>query len=168
MPDLQRLPLPVGSPHPVRQPARAARLRLRPGRGATTLLALVAAAAGALLGATPATVTVGMDGTAYRVGDVALPAIGGGVYAGPEGALVVRGPVAAASTRLHGGTALGSCRLAADARSERCTFVLGARRLTAEDRLSGGGWDRLYDDGATARIALSGGRPVPVPIALGR
>lgn len=168
MRDLQRLPLPVGSPHPVRQPARAWRPRVRPGRGAGTLLALVAAAGGALLGAAPATVTVGMDGAAYRVGDVALPARGGGVYAGPEGAVVVQGSAAAASTRLRGVTALGSCRLAADTRSERCTFVLGGRHLTADDRLRDGGWDRRYQDGATARIALSGGRPVPVPIALGR
>jgi hypothetical protein len=166
--EIQRLPLPVGSPHPIRQPGRAGWSRLRLGRSATTLLGLAAAAAGALLGATPSTVTVGTDASAYRVGDVALPARGGGVYSGPEGAVVVQGPVAAGSTRLRGATALGSCRLATGARSERCAFVLGGRRLTAEDRLSGGGWDRRYDDGATARIALSGGRPVPVPIPLGR
>jgi hypothetical protein len=166
--ELQRLPLPVGSPHPIRRPARAGWSRFRLGRSATTLLGLVAAAAGALLGATPSTVTVGMDASAYRVGDVALPARAGGVYAGPEGAVVVQGPVASGSTRLHGAIALGSCRLAAGARSERCTFVLGSRRLAAEDRLSGGGWDRRYDDGMTARIALSGGRSVPVPIPLGR
>jgi hypothetical protein len=165
---LQRLPLPVGSPHPVRRPARTVRFRLRVGGTATALLGLAAAAAGGLLGATPATVTVAMDAGAYRVGDVALPARGGGVYAGPEGAVVVQGTTAAASTHLRGVAALGSCRLAADARSERCTFELGGRRLTAEDRLGGGGWDRRYDDGAAARIALAGGRPVPVPIALGR
>jgi hypothetical protein len=166
--ELQRLPLPVGSPHPVRRQPRAVGFRLRVGGTATALLGLAAAAAGGLLGATPSTVTVGMDAGAYRVGDVALPARGGGVYAGPEGAVVVQGPAAAASTRLRGVTALGSCRLAGDARTERCTFVLGGRRLTAEDRLTGGGWDRRYDDGATARISLSRGRPVPVPIALGR
>jgi hypothetical protein len=166
--DLQRLPLPVGGPHPVRRPARTVVFRLRTGGTATALLGLAAAAAGGLLGATPPTVTVGMDAGAYHVGDVALPARGGGVFAGPEGAVVVRGPDAAASTRLRGVTALGSCRLAAGGRSERCTFVLGGRRLTAEDRLTGGGWDRRYDDGVTSRIALSGGRPVPVPIALGR
>jgi hypothetical protein len=166
--ELQRLPLPVGSPHPVRQPARARWSRLRASRSVTALLGLLAAAAGGLLGAAPSTVTVGMAASAYRVGDVVLPARGGGVYSGPEGAVVVQGPVAAGSTRLHGATALGSCRLAAGARSERCTFVLGGRRLTAEDRLASGGWDRRYDDGMTARIALSGGRPVPVPIPLGR
>jgi hypothetical protein len=166
--ELQRLPLPVGSPHPVRRPARTVGSRLRVGGAATALLGLAAAAAGGLLGATPATVTVSMDAGAYRVGDVALPARGGGIYAGPEGAVVVQGQAAAASTRLHGVTALGSCRLAADTRSERCTFVLGGHRLTAEDRLAAGGWDRRYEDGATARIALNGGRPVPVPIALGR
>jgi hypothetical protein len=138
------------------------------GGTATALVGLAAAATGGLLGATPAIPTVGMDAGAYRVGDVALPARGGGVYAGPEGAVVIQGQVAAASTRLRGVTALGSCRLAADGRSERCTFVLGGRRLTAEDRLDGGGWDRRYGDGETVRITLSGGRPAPVPIALGR
>jgi hypothetical protein len=162
--DLQRLPLPVGSPHPVRRTPRWARTRLRP----SGLLGLVAAAAGAALGATPPTVTVAMDAGAYRVGEVALPARGGGAYAGPEGAVVVDGARAAASTRLHGVRMLGSCRLDPDARGERCTFSLGATTLTARDRLSGGGWDRRYGDGATARIELSGGRPVPVPIALGR
>lgn len=166
--DLQRLPLPVGSPHPIRRPARAIRSRLRLGGTTTALLGLAAAAAGGLLGAAPATVTVGMDAGAYRVGDVVLPSLGGGVYSGPQGAVVVRSPAAAASTRLHGVTALGSCRLAADARTERCTFMLGGRRLTAVDRLSGDGWDRRYDDGASTRIALGGGRPIPVPIPLGR
>jgi len=165
--DLQRLPLPVGGPHPVRRPLRAARSWLRPGT-ASTLLGLVAAAAGATLGATPPGMTVGMDAASYRVGDVTLPARGGGVYAGPEGAVVVRGSLAAASTRLRGTRALGSCRLAADARSERCTFVLGGRALTADDHLAGGGWDRRYDDGAAARIGLGDGRPIPVPIPLGR
>jgi len=166
--DLQRLPLPVGSPHPVRQPARAGGRRLRVGRAATALVGLAAAVAGALLGTTPSPVTVGMDAAAYRVGDVTLPARGGGVYSGPEGAVVVQGDVAAGSTRLRGASALGSCRLAADGRSERCTFLLGGRHLAAEDRLAGEGWDRRYDDGATARIALARGRPVPVPFALGR
>jgi hypothetical protein len=163
--EVQRLPLPVGSPHPVRRPLRD---RPRVGRAAAGLAGLVAAAAGAALGAIPSPVTVAMDAGAYRVGDVVLAARDEGVYAGPEGAVVVRGPLAAASTRLHGVPALGSCRLAGDARSERCTFQLDGRPLTAEDRLDGGGWSRRYGDGATVRIALAGGRPVPVPIPLGR
>jgi len=165
--ELQRLPLPVGGPHPIRQPLPAPRSRPRLG-GVSTFVGLLAAAVGALLGATPPTVTVAMDAVAYRVGDVTLPARGAGVYAGPEGAVIIRGPVAAASTRLHGLRALGSCRLTADAGFERCTFELDGRRLTADDRLGGGAWDRRYDDGRTVRIALSGGRPVPVPIPLGR
>ena len=166
--DLQRLPLPVGSPHPIRRPLRTPWSWARLGRTAVTLTGLVAAAAGAVLGATPPTVTVGLDGGAYRVGDVTLPARGQGVYAGPEGAVVVRPPLAAGSTRLRGVPALGSCRLDADGRGERCTFQLGGRALTAEDRLDRGGWDRRYGDGATTRIPLEGGRPAPVPIPLGR
>jgi hypothetical protein len=129
---------------------------------------VLAAAGGAVLGATPPTVTVGLDATAYRVGDVVLPARGGGVYAGPEGAVIVQGTLAAASTRLRGAPMLGSCRLAIDARSEQCTFDVAGRRLTARDHLAGGAWERRYDDGATVRITLSAGRPAPVPIALGR
>jgi hypothetical protein len=166
--DIQRLPLPVGSPHPIRRPLRAAASWPRLGRTATAVIGLLAAAAGAALGATPPAITVGLDAAAYQAGDVILPARGDGVYAGPEGAVVVRPPLAAASTRLRGVPALGSCRLSADRRGERCTFELGGRPLTAEDRLVGGGWDRRYGDGSTARIALSDGRPVPVPIPLGR
>jgi hypothetical protein len=162
--DIQRLPLPVGSPHAVRRPTQRTRARLRPGG----LLGLLAAVAGAALGATPPSPTVSMDAGAYRVGQVALPARGGGVYAGPEGAVVVDGRRAAASTRLHGVRMLGSCLLDADARGERCTFELNGATVTARDRLSVGGWERRYGDGATVRIELRGGRPVPVPIALGR
>jgi hypothetical protein len=162
--ELQRLPLPVGSKHPVRRSLRGARNGLRPG----ALLGLLAAAAGAALGAIPPSVTVGLDAGAYRVGEVALPARGGGVYAGPEGAVVLDGPRAAGATRLHGARMLGWCRLAADARAEQCTFQLDGHTLTAVDRLASGGWDRRYGDGATVRITLLGGRPVPVPIALGR
>lgn len=167
MTELQRLPLPVGSPHPVRRLLPAGRARLRPG-AVVALLGLLAASAGAVLGTSPPSVTVGADAGAYRVGDAVLPARGGGVYAGAQGAVVLRGPLAAGSTHLRGVSALGSCRLAADARSERCTFDLGGRSVTAEDRLAGGGWDRRYGDGVTARIALSDGRPVPVPLPLGR
>lgn len=167
MTELQRLPLPMAGPHPVRAPGFA-RLRMRSGGTAVALAGLLAAAAGGVLGATPPSVEVAVDAGSYRVGGVSLPARSGGVYAGPEGAVVVRGDEAAGSTRLHDVPALGSCRLGPDRRSERCTFELGGRRVTAEDRLSGGGWDRRYSDGQAARIALSGGRPVPVPIAIGR
>jgi len=168
---LQRLPLPVGSPHPVRWSRRA-----RPagdwGRVLIVLLGLLAAAGGAALGASPPAVSVGLDGQGYRVDDVVLPPRGGGVYAGPEAAVVIAldagGTRAAAATHLDGVPATGSCRLAPDSRSERCTFDLGGRRLEAVDWLDSGGWDRRYQDGRQARIELAGGRPLPVPIALGR
>jgi hypothetical protein len=166
--DLQRLPLPVGSKHPIRRPARPARSWRGAARNATALLGLLAAAAGAALGATPPSLAASVDDAAYRVGDVTLPARGDGVYAGPEGAVVVRPPLAAASTRLHDVPALGSCRLAGDRRTEHCTFQLGGRTLTSDDRLTDGAWERRYADGATTTISLAGGRPVPVPIPLGR
>ena len=80
----------------------------------------------------------------------------------------MRPPFAAGSTHLRGVPALGSCRLDAGGRGEWCTFELGGRALAAEDRLSRGGWERRYQDGATVRIELAGGRPAPVPIPLGR
>jgi len=163
--DLQRLPLPVGSPHPVRRSLPASRAVARP---ATAVLGVLAALAGGALGAAPPAVTVGMDAGAYRVGDAVLPARGAGVYAGPQGAVVVAGPRAAGATRLNGVRAVGSCVLAAGAHSERCTFDVGGRTLTAVDRLDRGGWERRYGDGRTARIELGAGRPVPVPIPLGR
>jgi hypothetical protein len=36
------------------------------------------------------------------------------------------------------------------------------------DTWTGGGWHRRYDDGRTADIAVAGGEPVPVPLAVGR
>lgn len=159
----------MGSPHPVRRVTSAR----RPARQALlTALGLLAAAGGAILGATPPEVTVTLDEHAYRLGDVALAAQGGGVYAGPAGAIVIaRGPAgtrAGASTTLHGDAMLGSCRLDPDGMHERCTFDLGARTVTAIDEFDGSGWRRRYSDGLEVRIRLGQARPVPVPIAVGR
>jgi len=117
-------------------------------------------------------VDVALDADRYRVGNVILLARGGGVYAGADGAVVIpegaAGLRASGSTRLHGERMLGSCQLTPDRRSERCSFDLGGRSLTAIDRLDNGGWNRRYQDGQTFRIQLDGGQAVPVPIALGR
>jgi hypothetical protein len=172
--DLQRLPLPVGSPHPV----RSGRLS-RPGwrirawwRPLIAAAGLAAAAAGAVLGTTPPTVPVALDAGAYRIGDATLSATGGGVYTGQAGALVVAtGPAgtrAAGSTRLHGQPATGSCTLPASGATERCTFVLAGRTIAANDRLRDGGWDRRYADGQAIRMQLARGRPIPVPFPIGR
>jgi hypothetical protein len=82
--------------------------------------------------------------------------------------VVISGRRAAASTTLNGLPMRGACEMAPDERSEVCRFELGGGRLTATDVLRGGGWDRRYQGGGTARIELAGGRPIPVPIALGR
>jgi hypothetical protein len=114
-----------------------------------------------------------VDQGGYHVGATAYAARGGGVYAGPAGAVVIaegagRQTRAAASTHLDGVPMMGVCALAAGRATERCTFQLGGHRFGATDRLTGGAWERRYDDGAMARISLEGGRPVPVPFALGR
>ena len=168
----QRLPLPIGSPHPVR---RARRLFHGHPGGRRTLLAIlgvVAAAGGAVLTALPPEISAGLDRQGYRVGEARLPSLGGGVYVGAGGALVLQDEggqaSAGASTQLNGEHMVGGCRVGDGGRSERCWFELGGRPLTAEDRLRSGGWDRRYDDGRTVRIVLEGGRPVPVPFAVGR
>jgi hypothetical protein len=128
---------------------------------------------GAYLGAVPPPVPVGLDSAGYHVGATTYPPRGAGVYAGPAGAVVIAEAAggqerAGASTHLDGATMLGACTVAAGGATERCTFHLGARFLGATDRLKDGGWDRHYDDGASARIPLRNGRHVPVPFALGR
>jgi hypothetical protein len=168
----QRLPLPVGSPHPIRQPRRV--FRGGPGleRTVLSLGGMLAAAIGALLTAFPITISAGVDESSYRVGEVRLESRGSGVYSGAAGALVLvedpGGALAGASTHVGGQRMVGNCRMAVDGRSERCWFRLGSRTLTAEDRLQNGGWERLYDDGGRIRIALQGGGPFPVPFAVGR
>jgi hypothetical protein len=139
-------------------------------RAVVVLTGLAAAGTGAALGAAPPTVTVAVDTDTYRVGDVILRGEGSGVYSGPAGAIVIApdGERASASTHLHGTKMLGSCVMAPDRRSERCSFDMGGLSLTATDRLDREGWDRRYQDGQAIRITLEGGRPVPVPIALGR
>ncbi len=165
--ELQRLPLPVGSPHPVRRPRRQ---RPAPSR-ALAALGLLAAGAGALLGALPPPLSAGLENHAYQVGGVSLPARGGGVYAGPQGAmvLIVEPTVvrAGASTEFAGQPMIGSCAMIRGARAEHCRFWLGSQRLEASDRLQGNAWLRTYSDGEQVRIALVGG-PVPVPFPLGR
>jgi hypothetical protein len=170
----QRLPLPIGSPHPVRRWRRDwnARLDSR-GRAALAILGVAAAGTGAYLGGAPPTVTVGLDSSGYHVGGATYSARGGGVYAGPAGAVVIVPEAggrerAGASTHLDGALMLGACTLPRDGGSERCTFRLDGRSLDATDRLTNGGWDRRYDDGPTVRIPLRNGRTVPVPFALGR
>jgi hypothetical protein len=101
-----------------------------------------------------------------------LVARGQGVYAGPAAALVlVQEPDAAragASTHVNGERMVSGCKMPVGGRSEECWFQVGERTLSAEDRLQGGGWERLYDDGQRVRIELTTGRPLPVPFPVGR
>jgi hypothetical protein len=165
---LQRLPLPVGSRHPVREARRVPRLAIGGRRTFSVLAGLAAAAAGGLLGALPPAIAVGLDGSGYHLGDVTLPQVGPGVYASGQGAVVIEGTRAAGSTALGGRPMRGSCQVSADGRHERCRFQVAGRSITADDQLDGPGWTRRYGDGQVVRIELKGARPVPVPIAIGR
>src|SRR5262249_35876240 len=117
-------------------------------------------------------VEVARDAGSYRGGNVTLLPRGSGVYAGASGAVVIAegadGIRASGSTRLHGVRMVGLCQMAPDQRSERCSFDLGGRSLTAVGQLDRGGGNRRYQDGQQLRIQLDASRPVPVPIALGR
>jgi len=170
----QRLPLPIGSSHPIRRRRRVWIARAAPSRRAwTALVGMASAGVGAYLGAAPPPVPVGLDGGGYHVASTTYAPRGGGVYSGPGGAVVIAPGAAGerragASTHLDGRTLVGACWLGAARTSERCEFELDGRRLGATDHLQGGGWNRRYDDGRTARIPVAGGRPVPAPFALGR
>ena len=143
------------------------------GRAVLALFGVAAAGTGAYLGSVPPSITVGLDRAGYHVGTATYAARGGGIYAGAAGAVVIAQGAggaarAGASTHLDGAAMLGVCAMPAGGATERCAFQLGGRRFGATDRLTGGGWNRRYDDGTTVRIQLEGGRVVPVPFALGR
>jgi hypothetical protein len=162
----------VGSPHAIRRGGRVFRGSAARGRTFLVLLGMAAAAAGGALSALPPTVSVELDASGYHLGAVRLAPQGDGVYAGPGGAVVLargaRGTEAGGSTYLDGRHMVGVCRPADRGTAEHCSFTLDGRRVEADDRLRDGGWERTYSDGRRARIELPGGRPVPVPFALGR
>lgn len=169
----QRLPLPIGGQDPTR---RYRRPWFASSRDRNRVLLLTAAVtltvAGGLLGARQPVVSVELGKGAYTIGSIDLPAQGGGVYAGPQGAVVIdqssAGTVrAGGSTMLHGVPAQGTCTVPAGGRSEHCSFSLGGRGLAADDARTAGGWHRIYSDGQAVDIALPAGT-VPVPFPLGR
>jgi hypothetical protein len=168
--------LPIGSvtsPHAVRTRRLPARLsRVRP-HVVLTAAGVAAAVAGALVSAAPSPVAVSVSADTYDIGGSQLTATAPGVYRGPDGAALVlqheAGETrAGASTELDGAHMAGACTLVDAARTETCEFTMNGTTLRAVDTWTGGGWRRRYDDGRTAEIAVAGGRPVPVPIAVGR
>jgi hypothetical protein len=168
--------LPIGavtSPHLVRLRRSRAwlpRVRLH----VVLMLAGVAAATvGAVVSMQPGAVTVRTSADAYEIGGARLVATAPGVYQGPGGAAVVLrraggATQAGASASLEGVHTTGTCTLADGARTESCQFTVDGRQLAAVDTWTGGGWHRRYDDGRTVDIAVAGGAPVPVPLAVGR
>lgn len=167
----QRLPLPLGSPHPVRTSSRPWQRRTVDGTGLVLIGAgLLAGIGGAWLGVSPPPARVWLDAQGYHLGSVTLVFRGGGVYTSAAGALVILWEPdttrAGAATHLDGARMLGSCTMHQGA--EECSFLLAGVRVEAQDRLRTSGWDRRYGDGRTVRIELGRGPPVPVPFALGR
>ena len=169
--------LPIGSitsPHAVRLRRRPApwlpRVRLHV---LLTAAGVTAAVAGAIVSAAPAPVPVRVSADAYEIGGSRLTATGPGVYRGPDGAALVVSRAggttrAGASAIMDGAHMTGACVLVDAARTETCRFTLNDRTLTSADTWTGAGWRRRYGDGRTVDIDVAGGRPVPVPIAVGR
>lgn len=178
----QHLPIPLGglsASHAVR-PRRTVLSHLRAWRRTSTMAGLVSGALGAVLlaSATPPAVFVDARG-AHVAGAVLAPAPSGdpavSLYRG-DAALVVRwlagGATAAAVTTLDGEQVTGSCRMRSGGQgaSERCSFDVNGRMLTAADTYvaAAGRWRRRYSDGTTAEFTVPRGtRPIPVPFPLG-
>jgi hypothetical protein len=171
----QNLPIgAVNSPHAVRvrrtPSARLPRVRLYL---VLSLLGVAAAVAGAVVSALPGPVPVEETNDSYVIGGSRLTAIAPGVFRGSGGAALVvvhqdGDTRAGASAGLDGAHMTGTCRLVDGARTESCSFMLNGAPLAALDTWTGGGWHRRYGDGRTVDIAVAGGRPVPVPFAIGR
>jgi hypothetical protein len=171
--NLQNLPIgAVTSPHAVRHrrtpSARPPRLHVL-----LMLAGVAAAAAGAVVSAEPGPLAVRVSPAAYEIGGARLEATGPGVYQGAGGAAVVLvrtggATRAGASATLDGAHTTGACQLTDGARTETCQFTLDGRPLSAVDTWTGAGWHRRYADGRTSDIAVAGGRPVPVPLPVGR
>lgn len=164
-----RIPLGGLSPNVVRR-RRLRRLALS-WPLATGLVGVAAAVAGVLLATAEPQVDVQLDASGYRIDGQELVAQGGGVYVGPAGgALVIdRGPqgaVAGASAVLNGHTMTGRCEPASS--GETCRFTLDGQALSAADEPTSDGWHRVYSDGRTVSIHLTGERDAPVPFAVGR
>ena len=167
------LPLPVGEEAPIGSTVRSwhqhsFRTRLD---SVILLLGLWLAASGAWLGLNPSPVTVGLDRSGYRVGDVVLAPVGAGTYSG-DTAVVIHssgGQVrAAAAGRLGLRPMQGICEYVVGASNEKCMFLVGTLRFNARDEIHGGDWLRRYDDGRTVVVRLTDPtNPTPLPIPVG-
>ena len=137
------------------------------------LAGLAAAAGGAVLLTSPGTVMVRQSPAGYEIGGTRLAPAGPDAYRGPGGAALVMTHAggathAGSSAVMNGAHVTGQCLLTDGASSETCRFTVAGRTLAATDVWTGAGWRRRYDDGRTADIQVSGGRPVPVPFPVGR
>ena len=166
------LPIPVGAEAPQGSTIRRwqqhpFRTRLEYG---VTILGLCLEAAGAWLGTHSAPLEVGVDGSGYHAGSTVLKAAGPGVYTG-DSAVIVRSidsrVLAVAVGRIGVESMQGRCTYVISANAEDCDFAVGKDHFHAHDTLSGGSWQRRYDNGRTLELKLvDPSRPSPVPIPL--
>ncbi len=136
------------------------------------LLGLVAAGAGSLWALSEPQVDVSLSSSGYDVAGNHFSPTGPGVYqaGGASVVISVQGgrTKAAASALLNGRHMTGVCSVSGDAAEETCRFSLDSLNLTSEDRATGNGWSRVYNDGRRMGIRTTGAAPLPVPFALGR
>jgi hypothetical protein len=184
--DPQNLPVPLGGGTPVRvQRSRRHREMRSRARALVIGVAITCAAVGVALLALPPSIAVYLLGDRLTVGNMVLRAVGplsgGGteatLYDGDASYVLTEpgnGSARAAATWTSSGAIWsGVCNLhAVKARLiDECTFTVSTGRLTSVDVLDpagGSDWQRTYDDGVRATIAvLPDGAAVPVPFPIG-
>jgi hypothetical protein len=179
----QNLPVPIGGLAAVH--VRASSLARFWRRRLSLLIpatALFCAASGALLTVLAPPAAIYADGVAVHFADstlvrVAVPALPGArMYTGDVTLVILAqsdGTTrASAATSLSGQPASGTCRLSkvGGPPVEKCTFMWGARTLTATDRydVRRHTWQRRFGDGAETRFSVPAGMTlIPIPLPLG-
>lgn len=179
----QNLTIPLGGLAPAhRERSAIVRAWRRYSAPALTVGGCAAAAAAVFLSIAPRPMAVFGDASSLHIGGATLqreassPVSGYVAYSGAAAVLVAgEGAVTrtAGAATLGGLTATGWCAPtgSASADTDRCVYRWGGTRLTSVDTFDkhARAWRRTYSDGVTVLFAVpSGGRPVPIPLPLGR
>lgn len=179
----QHLTIPLGGLAPAhRERSGLARLWRRHSAAALTAGGCAAAAAAVFVATGPHPMSVFSDASSLHIGASTLQRLastaapGYITYSGDAAVLVAgEGPATrtAGAATLGGATATGWCIPArtASAEADRCSFSSGGTRLTSLDVFDQHSrvWRRTYSDGISAVFEVPpGGRPVPIPLPLGR
>jgi hypothetical protein len=180
----QNLPVPLGGDAPVREQRSRRRRPIRTHAGSLAAgVGFAAAALGVALLAVPPSTAVSLLGDHVDVGSMVLretgPVAGSQavLYSGDASYVLAEhgdgSATASAAWVSSGASASGVCTLRpVESRLiDECSFTLNTERLTSVDVLDparGPQWQRTYDDGVRAAIAVSpDGAAIPVPFPIG-